>query len=81
MHTNMTARLEGITLQIFIIILLRISSKIVSFCLLLCSESTDYSHYFQVYWRIFTTFLLLKSKTSKIFYSLCVVLSEIVAAF
>ena len=39
----MTSWLEGIMLQIFIIILFRISSKIVSLCLILCSKSTDYS--------------------------------------
>ena len=49
-------RLEGIMIQIFIIILFRISSKIVSLCSLLCSKSTYYSQYSQLYRRIFTTF-------------------------
>ena len=49
-------RLEGIMLQIFIIILFRISSKIVSLCSLFCSKSTDYSQYSQLYRRIFTIF-------------------------
>ena len=51
LYNHITIRPEGIMLQIFITILFRISSKIVS---LLCSKSTDYS---QLYWRIFTTFL------------------------
>ena len=49
-------RLEGIMLQIFIIILFRISSKILSLCSLLFPKSTDYSHYPQLNWRIFATF-------------------------
>ena len=79
-HTSLWPlfRLEGIMLQIFIIILFWISSKIVSLCSLLCSKSTDYSHYSQLYRRVFTTFSLLQSKTSKMFYSLCVLLSETV---
>ena len=54
--SDIAIRLEGIMLQIFIIILFRISSKIVSLCSLLFPKSTDYSHYSQLYRRIFTTF-------------------------
>ena len=54
--SDIAIRLEGIMLQIFIIILFRISSKIVSLCSLLFPKSTDYSHYSQLYRTIFTTF-------------------------
>jgi len=50
-------RPKGIMLQIFIIILFRISSKIVLLCSLLFPKSTDYSHYSQLYCHTFTAFL------------------------
>jgi len=57
--------LEGIMLQIFII---QISSKIASLCSLLCSKSTDFSHYSQLYWmENFTTFSLCNQKLQKYF--------------
>ena len=52
-------------LQISIIILSRISSKIVSLCSLLFPKSTDYSHYSQLQWRNLQLFSVLQSKTSK----------------
>ena len=50
-------RPQGIMLQIFIIILFRISSKIASLCSLIFPKSTDYSHYSQLYCHTFTGFL------------------------
>ena len=47
----------GIMLQIFIIILFRISSKFVSLCSFLFPKSTDYSHYSQLCCHTFTAFL------------------------
>ena len=58
---------KGIMLQIFIIILFQISSKTVSLCSSLCSKSTDYSHYFQLYWRILQLFLLCNQKLQQYF--------------
>jgi len=62
-------------LQIFIIILFQISSKIVSLCLLLCPKSTDYSHYSQ---QNFYNFSLLQSRIATIF---CILLSETVTTY
>jgi len=50
-------RPQGIMLQIFIIILFRISSKILSLCSLLFPKPTDYSHYSQLCCHTFTAFL------------------------
>jgi len=54
-------------LQIFIVILFRISSKIVSLFLLLCPKSTDYFHNSQVYCRILQPFHLYNQKLQQYF--------------
>ena len=60
--------LGGIMLQMFIIIVFQISSKIASLCSLLCSKSTDFSYYSQLYWmENFTTFSLCNQKLQKYF--------------
>ena len=59
-----TNRPQGIMLQIFFIILFRISSKIVSLCSLLFPKCTHYSHCSQLYyhWYFYSFSSLLQSK-------------------
>ena len=55
--TPFFSRPQGIMLQIFIIILFRFSSKIVSLCSSLFPKYTDYSFYSQLYCHILQVFL------------------------
>ena len=64
--TKAPNRPQGIMLQIFIIILFRISSKIVSLYSLLFPKSTDYSHYSQLYCHILQLFFTFAIKCAAI---------------